>query len=256
VSVDGTVVEPSLALSISPTNPLQDVAIYNFVAPQSTGSHLLTVAYPGDASHAPSQATYSLLVGNVLATGGITIAAGNLTVANGGTGSTQVTVTPTNGYNGRVVWSLTASGTSNLTGCYGIAPIVVNNITTTKLTIGIGSACKSALPADQRNFRPVHIDANGASANRRSAPIPLLYAALLICGCVTWRRRNARFSILVLLFLLVIASANLTGCGGGGNNSGTTTTTTTATTYSITLSATDSVNGAIGSSTTFTLTVD
>jgi hypothetical protein len=61
----------------------------------------------------------------------------------------------------------------------------------------------------------------------------------------------------VLLILFAIASANLIGCGGGGgNNIGTTTTTTTTTTYSITLTGKDSVNGAIGSSTTFTLTVD
>jgi hypothetical protein len=257
VNVDGALVEPSLALSISPTNPLQAVASYNFVAPAATGSHLLTVTYPGDAAHAPSTATYSFLVGNVVATGGITIAASNLTVANGGTGSTQVTVTPTDGYTGRVFWSLTASGLSNLTGCFAIAPLVVNNTTTTKLTIGIGSACQSAVPADKRRFRPLHSDANGARANGRSAPVPFLYAALLICGCVAWRRRKARFSIPVLLILFAIASANLIGCGGGGgNNIGTTTTTTTTTTYSITLTGKDSVNGAIGSSTTFTLTVD
>ena len=257
VNVDGALVEPSLALSISPTNPLQAVASYNFVAPAATGSHLLTVTYPGDAAHAPSTATYSFLVGNVVATGGITIAASNLTVANGGTGSTQVTVTPTDGYTGRVFWSLTASGLSNLTGCFAIAPLVVNNTTTTKLTIGIGSACQSAVPADKRRFRPLHSDANGARANGRSAPVPFLYAALLICGCVAWRRRKARFSIPVLLILFAITSANLIGCGGGGgNNIGTTTTTTTTTTYSITLTGKDSVNGAIGSSTTFTVTVD
>jgi hypothetical protein len=217
---------------------------------------LFTVTYPGDAAHAPSTATYSLLVGDVVPTGGMTIAAGNLTIANGGTGSTQVTVTPNNGYSGRVFWSLTAPGTSNLSGCFAIAPLLVNSAATTKLTMGIGSACQSAVPADKRSLRPVHNDANGARANGGSEPVPFLYATLLICGCLACRWRKA-FSIPVLLFLLAIASANLIGCGGGGgSNAGTTTTTTTTTTYSITLTGTDSVNGAIAASTTFTLTVD
>jgi subtilase family serine protease len=255
VSVDGVVVEPSLALLISPTIPLQAVASYNFVAPGATGSHLLTVAYAGDAAHAPSTATFSFLVGNVLATGGMTIAAGNLTVANGGTGSTQVTVTPTGGYNGRVLWSLTVYGTSSLAGCYAIAPLLVNNTTTTKLTIGIGSACQSAVPADKRNFRPVRNDMNGARAGGRSAPVPFLYATALICGCLACRRRKARFSISAVL-LVAIAAVNLIGCGGGGNSTGTTITATPTATYSITLTGRDSVNGNLAASATFTLTVN
>jgi hypothetical protein len=256
VSVDGAVVEPSLALSVSPTNPLQAIASYSFVAPAATGSHVLTVTYPGDAAHAPSTATYSLLVGNVEATGGMTIAAGNLTVANGGTGSEQVTVTPNDGYNGRILWSLTATGTGNLNGCYAIAPLLVNNTSTAKLTIGIGSACKSALPADQRNFQPVHSTANGAKANGLPAHVSYLYAGLLICGCLSRRLRHARSLIPGLLLLLAIASTSLIGCGGGGNNTSTTTTTTPTATYQITLTGTDSVNSAIGASTIFVLTVE
>ena len=50
---------------------------------------------------------------------------------------------------------------------------------------------------------------------------------------------------------------NLIGCGGGANNSTSPPPTThSATTYTVTLSGTDSVNNAITASTTFTLTVD
>ncbi|HXP11875.1 MAG TPA: protease pro-enzyme activation domain-containing protein, partial [Acidobacteriaceae bacterium] len=124
VSVDGTVVDSSLAFSQTFPGYPQAGAVYDFVAPASAGSHLVTVTYPGDATHAPSSAVFSVMVGNVMASGGMTLSAANLTVANGSTGSTKVTVTPTGGYNGRMVWSLSATvaagSSSNLTACYAI----------------------------------------------------------------------------------------------------------------------------------------
>jgi hypothetical protein len=96
----------------------------------------------GDATHSPT-ATYSVMVGDVLTSGSISLSAGNLTIANRSKGSTEVTVTPNGGYNGRLVWPLAVTGTSsaNLTGCYSIASLPVDNISTTTLTMGIGAAC-------------------------------------------------------------------------------------------------------------------
>jgi hypothetical protein len=140
VSLDGTVVDPSLAFpSTNPSNFSSTVS-YTFIAPSTAGSHLIRAIYPGDATHSPSVATYSVLVGNVKPSGTFTLAAGNLTVANGNTGSTQVTVTPAGGYNGRLMWSLGSSGNpGNL--CYGIGSPAVNGPSMTTLTIGVGSAC-------------------------------------------------------------------------------------------------------------------
>ena len=260
VSVDGTVVDPSLTVSATNASGSQASVIYNFVAPAASGSHLIAVAYPGDATHAPSAATYSILVGTVAASGGMSLAAGNITVANGNSASTEVTVTPNNGYNGRVVWSLTATGTSTtaLTACYAIASLPVNGTTATKLTIGVGTACNSALPAASRNVRPMSYrpPANGnTQGSLRATPATAVFASMLLCGCIAGRRRKWRPSLLLVLLFLPLAGANLIGCGGGKTNSSSTTVSNSASTYTLTLTGSDSVNQAITASTSFTLTV-
>jgi hypothetical protein len=194
----------------------------------------------------------------------MTLSAGNLTIANGSTGSTTVTVTPTGGYNGRMVWSLTAtassSASSNLSACYAIGSLPVNGVSTTNLTIGIGTACESALPANRVVFRTLsqRIVANGETGAHWSGTTTTgVYACALICGCLVGSRRKWRLSLTVVAVLLLpFAGANMIGCGGGAKGTSPPATTPTATTYTITLSGTDSVNNAVTASTTFTLTVD
>jgi hypothetical protein len=262
VSVDGVVVDASLSLAPANTYYANGTATYNFVAPAAAGSHLVAVIYAGDATHSSSKATYSVLVGNVVASGGMSLTAGNLTISNGGSATTQVTVTPSAGYNGRVVWSLTATGnTRNLTACYAIASLPVNNMSTAQLTIGIGTACNSALPAERGDFRPLDHQASSNDETQtrwRSTQAPAVYATLLICGLLTGWRRRMRLPLLLGIVFLTVVSAGLTGCGGGGgNNAGTSPTPPTNTTsYNITLTGRDSVNTSITASTTFTLTVN
>jgi subtilase family serine protease len=267
VSVDGTVMDSSLAFSATNTSDAQASVTYSFVAPTSSGSHLIAVTYPGDATHSPSMATYSVLVGNVVASGGMSLTAGNLTVANGSTASTEVTVTPDDGYSGRVVWSVTAASASDatLTACYAIASLPVSNTSTTNLTIGIGTACNSPLPADGGDFRSLNNRtlANAKAQGRtRTTPATVAYASLLLCGLLAGWRRKWRPALWLMVLFLPVAAANLIGCGGGGGNTSSASTTTptstssSSTSYSITLTGTDSVNSSIASSTTFTLTVN
>jgi subtilase family serine protease len=264
VSVDGTVVNSSLQFSQTLPGYGRSSADFNFTAPQSSGSHLIAVTYPGDATYAPSSAVFPIMVGNVVASGGMTLSAGNLTIANGKTGSTKVTVTPTDGYNGRVVWSLSATASSNassnLSACYAIASLPVNGITTTDLTIGIGTACQSALPADRAAFRTLSqraLPKGKAQAEWSSTTATGIYTCVLICGCfLGWRRKSPFWLTVTVILLLPVAGASLAGCGGGSNSKGSSTPTLSATTYTLTLSGTDSVNGGLTASTTFTLTVD
>jgi hypothetical protein len=264
VSVDGTVVDSSLTFSKPFPGYPQMGAEYDLVAPATTGSHLIAFSYSGDATHGPSSAMYSVMVGNVVAGGSMTMSAGNLTIANGSTGSTKVTVTPTGGYNGRIVWSLAATASSNpssnLTACYSIASLPVNGISTANLTIGIGTACQSAAPASGSAFRTLspRIAANRKThAHWSSTTTTGVYACALICGCLVGSRRKWRLSLMVVIFLLLpFAGANMIGCGGGAKSTSPPAPTPTATTYTLTLSGTDSVNTAVTASTTFTLTVD
>jgi subtilase family serine protease len=262
VSVDGTIVDASLAFSATNVPESNASVTYNFVAPATAGSHLITATYSGDAAHSSSTATYSVLVGNALASGNISVAAGNLTIANGGTGSTQITITPNNGYSGRVVWSLTAANNSaNLNACYTIASLPVSNTSTTPLTIGIGTACNSSMPAEREDFRLLGqraFESDGTHLHRSSIPATVVYASLLLCGLLAGRRRRMRLPSLLAIVFLTVAGAGLTGCGGGGGNkTGTSTTTPNSTvSYSLTLTGKDSVNSSISASTTFTLTVN
>lgn len=262
ISVDGVVMQPSLAFSGSNSSESYSTASYNFVAPAAAGSHLVTANYPGDAMHAPSVGTYSILVGDVVASGGFNLSASNLTIASGGTTSTQITVTPTGGYSGRVLWSLSATSNTGL--CYGIGSPAVSGISATTLTIGNGSACSSALPSERSNLRPLGPRASlndKSSSPWHSVPKGAICAGLLLCGSFVRRRRRPRLTLLLSITLLVAAGIGLNGCGGsssGGSGSGTSTTPPPASTatYTLTLTGTDSVNTSITSSTTFTLTVD
>jgi hypothetical protein len=263
IAVDGTVVDSSLAFSATDAYYEAASVDYNLVAPATPGSHLVAVTYPGDSMHARAIATYSVMVGDVLASGGMSLSAGSLSVANGSTGSTQVTVTPSGGYNGRVVWSLGVAGTSdaNITGCYSIASLLVNNISTTTLTMGTGAACSSALPAYRGQFRSHRTMVSRAAQGRgRGALVDTVYMSLLLCGCLAGRRRKWRSCLPLVILTLIVAGANLIGCGGGGSSTSTTPTTPSSpvgssTNYTVTLTGTDSVNGLITASTTFTLTV-
>ena len=141
-------------------------AEYVVTLPSSPGSHVIVVTYPGDATHGPSSAAVSVLVGDVFASGGITVTAGDLTVPRNSTAATTVTVTPNGGYNGRLFWSLSLAGADNqgTAACYFIPDVVVQGITTTTLSLGSGTVCSTASAAANASFRalPVHRAANTA----------------------------------------------------------------------------------------------
>ncbi len=258
ISVDGNLMVPSLAFTANNPQNEQSSAPYHFAVPATSGSHLMVVKYPGDANYAPSATTYSVLTGNVLATGSVSLSVGNLTIANGSTGKSQVTITPSNGYAGRLVWGLAVASTSttSLSGCFGIPSVVVSGTSTATLTLGVGSACSSAASASREGL--------GMISDRRSGWGPsekgTIFTAALLCGGLIGLRRRRFISLVVVILLVPMMGIGLTGCGGGsGSNSGNGTTTSPAssvTTYNMTLTGTDSVNSSIKATTTFTLTVD
>jgi subtilase family serine protease len=266
VAIDGAAVPPPLTLA--PTgDPASDqsVAPYNLVISSTPGYHVVTATYSGDALHAPSTGTYSFLVGSVEASGTFTLAAPGLTIAANGTGTTTVTVTPAGGYDGELTWTLAITGgsTTPLNGCYKIQPTVVNNITTANLSLGVGTACQAASPSYRGQFKSM----GAQQSTARPAPQPGLpagaaYAVLLLCGCLAGGRRTCRNLLLLIVLVLGAMAAGPMGCGGGnGSGSGTTTpppstSTSSASTYTMALTGTDSVNGAIRASTTFKLTVN
>ncbi len=255
VLVDGTVVNPALALTPGAAYDNNALATYNVVAPSVAGGHVFTVNYLGDATHAKATGNLSLIVGDVLASGGLTLSAGNVTVNNGSSASTTVTITPNGGYSGAVMWSLSVAGASatSITGCYSIAPVRVSGATTDQLTIGTGAACTSAKANAQKLFRVV---ANRAAAEDLPGLTAMgaVYTGLLFGGSFVSRRRKRSCCWVVLL--LLTAASGCGGSGGGQSATGPSNPAPVTSTLTATLTGADSVNGLITASTTFTITVD
>jgi subtilase family serine protease len=255
ISLDGQPLTTSLA--ISPTNPAEYQAsvTYTVFAPSTLGSHVVIARYSGDATHAPSQGTYPILVGNNLASGSVNVSAANLTVSANSTGSTSVTITPSGGYNGELSWTATVTGSVQQTVCYVVTAPSVNGVTTGTAEIGVGSACGS--PTGSMRTSAVHRSSLQPHPST-NAPAAVTFLAVLLFGTIPSRRRKL-LPLLSTAFLTLIAFT-LTGCGGGsgsgdGGGGGGGTNPPPAY-YTVTLKAQDSVNPSITASTSFTLTVD
>jgi len=254
-------------------------ANYFFNAPASTGSHIVRLIYPGDSTHAGSSGTVSIMVGSPVATGSVTLSANDLSLSANGTGSTQVTITPSGGYNGALTWTSKYSGTVSQTICYYLSiPRVVSGTTLATLHMGVGTACSSPAGGHLLQGSPVQHTAVDRSSSRLlqyvsgTAATPVL--GVLVFGLLPWRRRRP-LPVLAVLLLSMVPIA-FSGCGGGSASAGGSgvsqgggatgggatgagggaVVTPQAQVYTITLTAVDSVQTSITASTSFTLTVN
>jgi hypothetical protein len=253
IFVDGAAATP-LPLQ---TSGLGASATFNFIAPSATGSHVVTVRYPGDANHLPSYSTFAVLVGNVTPSGSITLSANNLAVAANGSGSTKITITPAGGYSGALTWSSSyTGGTATPTLCYLVQSGAINGPSTATMSMGAGTACSSG-PIGSRapsSVQRTSLDPPFRPPSRRS-PAAATVVALLLCGVLPARRRRKLLPLLCTVAFALLATT-ITGCGGGSNNATVGGNSQQPQVYTITIKATDSVNTAITASTTFTLTVN
>ncbi len=257
IAVDGTVVDSNLAFSTTSTLDESSSATYILTAPSTPGSHVVVVTYPGDATHSPATSATSVLVGQVTATGSVSLSVANVSLPANGNTSTAVTAAPTGGYNGRLLWSfsLTSNTGAALTACYQIPDLLVIGPSATTLSLGAGTACSAIGAADRSTFRSVHAAATNSPAPWRSAPIAA--ASLLFLWFLPAPRRRRITPVLCLI--LLPAALAVVGCGsgsnsgsGGGGGGGTT---PVVNTYTGTLTGRDSVNGSITTSANFTITV-
>ena len=224
LSLDGTVLNSSLPFPSTPyfTDGGQLIT-FPFPQPSTPGSHLLTVAYGGNATLSPSTATYAFQVGNLTATGSFTVTAANLTVANGSQSSIPISATPAGGYSGRVSWSLaaaTSTGTSAV--CYFIGASSTNNPNAATLNIGVGSACTRVVSGQPTSFRTLTLHASSrqeTSSKWRNTTGIVIYAGLLVGGCFFTRRRRLSPSLWLAVAFITIAGLGLSGCGGSGGGS-------------------------------------
>ncbi len=201
--------------------------------------------------------------GGGVTTSGFTLAATNVTVSLGGSGTSTVTVNSPSTFAGTVSFSVSSSSTALATyGCYAInnATVAAGATATTTLTIYTAeSACASSAsmrPAGLHRFAA----ATGGSAQKHSpfggsTPVAAFgLGGLLLLGL---RRSRARLWTLMGCVLVAGVLSFANGCGG---SSGTATTTTTsdeapAGTYTLTVTGTSTTDSSITANTTLTLTV-
>ncbi len=233
-------------------------ATFTYPGTTTAGSHAVVAVYSGDANFLPSRATAVLtLAGSTDINGSFAIAASNITVPTNGKASGTITVTPSAGYQGTLLLSLSiASGSPNI--CYSTssASTGASNLTvagsnnapvTASLSISQGTACNVA------SLSPLPMPPYASPRSRW--PGGVAFAGLLFAGFAL--RRSRRLPALLGIAVLAGLGLGLSGCGGSTRAAAPTPISPLPTnqTYTLTLTGVDSVNNTISASTNFTVTV-
>jgi subtilase family serine protease len=257
IVVDGVTATSSLALS-------NGSAAYTFSS-TTAGAHVIEATYSGDSTFASSRGSVTVNVGG---TGGgssggtFTLAATNVTVSQGNSEASTITVTSQSSYAGTVGFTLsTTSASLQQNGCYK-AP----NVTATPNKTAIGtltiytskSACNSGSIRNGVQFfanagaKPFATQSAPISRRAISASSVIALAGLLLLGI---RRRGSWICTgLSCLFLIGILGAAIS-CGGSNNGSSNNSNDVAKGIYTLTLDGADTSNSNIAASTTLTLTV-
>jgi hypothetical protein len=240
----------------------------------TTGTHSVLAQYSGDATHAPSTGVGSVTIGTTSSgKGTITMAATNVTVKQGSSAPSTITVTPAGGYTGTVLIGISNTSNNNALSnlCFsftttlssGQGSMVVSSTTaaTTMLTFDANASdCASTTGASKpglHSLRSLRGNTISRGPGPRQAPNRLpaevAFAGLLLAGFLGRYSRKFRSAA----WIIVLASAGLamTACGGSSSSS-TTVPNPPKGTYTITLTGADSVTASITTTTTLTLTID
>jgi subtilase family serine protease len=235
------------------------VATYSYT-PTTAGSHTIVANYTpsNTAVSSASSDTLTIVVSTTTSSQSFTLSATNVTVAQGGSVSSAVTLTPSGGFTGTV--SLTVSAPSTLTNaCFTyVNPSVSSSgaVTNGSVTVNTSeSACTST-----GNKRIATIAGGSGKAPGRGntylrAGSGIALASLMFLGLPGLRRR--RWSALCVIAFLAAFTFAVSGCGSSGSSSSSSSGSGTAPTgsYTLTLIGTNTTLN-FSTSTTFTLTVN
>jgi subtilase family serine protease len=236
------------------------VATYNYT-PTAAGSHTIVANYTpsNTAVSSASSGTLTIVVSSSTSSRSFTLSAANVTVAQGSSATSAVTLTPTGGFTGAV--TLSVSAPSSLTNaCFTyVNPSVSSSGTVTNGSITVNtseSACTTTGNKRTAAGAATSDGHSGLSFARAASGVAL--ASLILTGFPGLRRRRWP-ALSAILFLAGLAMA-VSGCGsssGTTSSSSTTTSSTTAPqgTYTLTVTGTDTAVN-LSATTTLTLTVN
>jgi subtilase family serine protease len=200
-----------------------------------------------------------------------TVTASSVTISDGRSGASTLTVTPQNGYTGTIAFTVTPA-ISNA--CFLTPTITVSgsSAVTGTLTIDTSSQACATAEAIKARENPLRARAagffgtlngflnNGSSNGPMDCAIgaSFVLGSLLMVGLLSFRSR--RVATCSAVFLLAVAGVVLAGCGGGGGGSSTAGSSTSGMapkgTYTLTIVGTDTASSSITATATATLTID
>ena len=197
--------------------------------------------------------------------GSFLLSATSLTVSQGASGTSTVSVVSQNSWAGTVAFTLTSSSSSlNTDGCYtiGNASVSAGATATSTLTIYTSQSSCSTVSGAHSFARGA---TGGVASTRDNRPlqktIPVSAAALAGILFLGFRKSRKAWSLFGCLVLLVMAGLSV-GCGSSSGTASTSSTGNPASgdvatgTYTLTLSAADTSNSTIAAATNLTLTIN
>jgi hypothetical protein len=251
IVVDGTTENSSLALS-------NGSATYTFSS-TTAGSHVITATYSGDSAYANSTCTLVVTVVGTSASGRFTLSATNLTVSDGSSGTSTITVTPSNGYTGTIGWSVSTNASLS-NACYSPIPnttVSGSTAVTAQLVIYTNaSQCSSASMRGTKGKRRFIGASLMSSGNEPTLPMSqrqlVGFGLVIVFLAPIFRRRPRRLCPYAGMLAMVLTFGSA-GCGSGSSSSSSD---ATKGTYTLTIVGTDTSTSSITASTTMTLTID
>ncbi len=240
----------------------------------TTGTHSILAQYSGDATHSPSTGVGSVTIGTTSSGKGtftLTPTPSTLTVTRGTQGTETITVTPASGYTGTVILSYATPASLNNLCVFIGSGITANGAISVPGTSAVAAQidfdtnaadCASTTGGSQPGSHRLSARRTMGNAGRGPAPAPVpnrlpaevAFAGLLLAGFLG--RYARKFRSAAWIILLASAGLAMTACGSGSSSSSTTVSNPPKGTYTINLSAQDSVTATITATTTFTLTID
>ena len=263
----GTVTLTVDGVALPPLTLTAGVATYSFSS-AAAGSHVIVATYAANGVYAASSSTLIISVGGSTSTGGsVTLTASNVTVAQGSSASSTLTLTPSGGYAGTFEFLTINAPTNLIDACVGQpANIVITGTApgTSSIAIftNIANCPSGSVPLVKgatgtfANGAKVRIIAGSAPAPSPSGPLSpatsgIAFAGLLLAGIFGRRSRKLRAGLAICI--LGVLGLALSGCSNG---------TVTAPplapkgTYQLSLTGADSVNTGVVATANFTLTID
>ena len=272
VAATGTVTLIVDSITQSPITLTAGTATYSFSS-TTVGSHVIVATYSGNVLYAPSTTTLVVSVGGTTATGGsVNLTAGNITVAQGASGNSTLTLTPAGGYTGTFVFETIDSPSTLINACAsdpanitisgtsaGTSTITIYT-NTTSCPAGSVSLMKGATGHFAHSAGTKIVAGNPASNPFKRVPLGPLPAGLASAGLLLvgiLGRRSRKLRSIVAVCLLAVVGLAVSGCSNS---------TTSAPppaivdapqgTYTLTLVGQDSVNPTVTASANFTLVIN